>query len=60
MSFADVLLMAKEGDHDAIVMLLDYYKPLLTRESYVSGFYDEDMYQELCVVLLNCIRKFTI
>ena len=60
MNFADVLLLAKQGDHDAAVLLLDYYQPLLTRESYVSGRFDEDVYQELCVVLLNCIRKFAI
>lgn len=44
MNFADVLLMAKGGDHTATVMLLEYFQPLLTRESYVNGLYDEDMY----------------
>lgn len=43
-----------------MVMLLDYYQSLMTRESYVNGRFDEDVYQELCVVLLNCIRKFPI
>lgn len=29
-------------------------------QSVCNGFFDEDLYQELCVTLFNCIRNFRI
>jgi len=36
------------------------YRPLLVKESICNGFFDEDLYQELCITLVNCIRNFRI
>ena len=38
--------------------ILAMYQPLLTKESVIDGVWDEDLYQELCIQLFLCIRKF--
>ena len=58
MKFDELLIRAKSGDEDAIVKILEMYQPLLTKESMVGGIFDEDLHQELCAVLLKCIRLF--
>lgn len=60
MRFKDLLLQAKAGDEKAFDELLIMYRPLLLKESIVDGVFDEDLYQELCVVFLKCVRKFRI
>lgn len=39
---------------------LKRYKPLILKESVVNGILDEDLYQELCITLLQCVSKFDI
>lgn len=58
MNFKDLLLQAKAGDDKALTGLLLMYHPLLLKESIVDGAFDEDLYQELCIVFLRCIRRF--
>lgn len=60
MNFKDLMLRAKENDRTAIGELLTMYRPLLLKESIVDGIFDEDLYQELCLTLLSCIRKFRV
>ncbi|MCC8026651.1 MAG: helix-turn-helix domain-containing protein [Clostridium sp.] len=60
MNFKDLMLRAKENDRTAIGELLSMYRPLLLKESIVDGIFDEDLYQELCLTLLSCIRKFRV
>ena len=40
--------------------LLLLYDPLLTKEAVVNRVFDEDLYQELRIVLLTCIRIFPV
>lgn len=58
MNFRELLCEAKAGGEAAAVQILTLYKPLLIRESIVAGVFDEDLYQEFCITLLNCIRLF--
>ena len=58
MSFRKLLEQAKQNDPIAIERLLEMYRPLLLRESIVSGIFDEDLYQELCIVFLHCVKQF--
>ena len=58
MNFKDILFQAKAGDEQAIITLLEMYKPLLIKTSIIDGEYDEDLYQELCITLMRCIEKF--
>ncbi len=60
MSFEDMLLRAKLGDEIARGWLLEKYKPLLIKTSIIDKRFDEDLYQELCIILIKCIEKFSI
>ena len=60
LNFKELLLRAQVGDQRAQEKLLSLYQPLLMKESVVNGLFDEDVYQELCVTLLSCIRRFQI
>ena len=58
MNFATLLLLAQEGDEQAKEKIFRLYRPLLFREAKINGIFDEDLYQELCVTLLQCICRF--
>ena len=58
MNFEELLLQARAGESPAVVAILEMYKPLLIKASVLNGSFDEDLYQELCIVLLKCIRQF--
>ena len=58
--FEEILLQAQAGKESAVEKLLILYQPLLMKESIQDGVFDEDLYQELCIILLNCIRNFHI
>ena len=60
MNFADILVQAQQGSETAVEEVLKRYRPLLMKESICMGVFDEDLYQELCLTLLNCIRNFRI
>ena len=45
MNFEKVLMQAKEGDSDAILEIIETYKPLMIRNAIVNGRFDEDLYQ---------------
>ena len=60
MEFKELLIRAQTDDLRAKEKLLLLYQPLLMKESVVNGIFDEDIYQELCVILLKCIRHFRI
>lgn len=60
MGFKELLLRAQGGDPRAKEEILSLYQPLLLKESMVHGFFDEDVYQELCITLLTCIQRFRI
>ena len=58
MSFDKLLILAKEGDADAVLEILEMYKPLLIKNAIVNGRFDEDLYQELVSTLIQCIHRF--
>ena len=60
MNFERLLLKAKEGNADAVLKILEIYKPLLIKNAIVNGRFDEDLYQELVSTLLQCIQRFKI
>ena len=60
MNFKELLLQAKAGRETAMISILEMYKPLLIKNSIINGRFDEDLYQELCVVLLGCIHTFRV
>lgn len=60
MNFERLLLKAKEVNADAVLKILEIYKPLLIKNAIVNGRFDEDLYQELVSTLLQCIQRFQI
>ncbi len=60
MNFKDLLLCAKMGEQKAFMELMEMYKPLLVKNAICNGRFDEDLYQELCITLLKCIRIFRV
>lgn len=58
--FRNLLIKAKQGDDTSFNELLVLYKPLLLRESVVDGVYDEDLYQENCIIFFKCIRTIAL
>ena len=60
MSFEVILQQAKEGNTQAILEIVEMYKPLIIRNAIVEGIFDEDLYQELRITLLKCIHTFPV
>ena len=58
MSFKELLIRAKAGDNEAKQEMLELYRPLLVKTSLINGCFDEDLYQELCIVFMRCIDRF--
>ena len=60
MSFEKLLEQAKLGDRNAQEEIFRMYRPLLIKNAMEQNRFEEDLYQELSAILLNCIRKFRI
>lgn len=58
MEFEEILFRAKQGEDLAINQILELYQPMLVKHSLVNGQFDEDLYQELVMETLKCIRYF--
>ena len=58
MIFLFLLFQAKMGDEKAVEQVLEMYQPLLVKNALVNGVFDEDLYQELMLETLKCIRNF--
>lgn len=56
----EILLLAKVGDKEAIEQIIDMYKLLLHKKSFVDNVFDKDLLQVLVLELLNSIDKFQI
>ena len=38
--------------------ILEMFRPMLIRNALIKGIFDEDLYQELVIETLKCIKKF--
>lgn len=60
MTFIELLLAAKEGTPSAFEILFDRYKNLLRKYSVINGVFDDDLYQEQCMIFVHCIEIFEV
>ena len=60
MEFDELLFRAKMNDKQAIEQIIEIYQPLIIKNALVNGVFDEDLYKELMVELLKCIRTFQV
>jgi hypothetical protein len=58
MNIKDLLILAKLGDSGAMETLLETYRPLMLKASIIDGEFDEDLFQELQIVFMHCVRVF--
>ena len=56
----ELLLAAKGGSKPAFEKLFGRYKNLLRKYSVINGIFDDDLYQEQCVVFVHCIKFFEV
>lgn len=54
----EVFKKAKSGHEESIQKILEMFHPLLYKNSFLNGKFDEDCFQELSVKLINCIKSF--
>lgn len=59
MNFIELITRAKD-ESGSELQIVEMYKPLLIKESIHQGIFDEDLFQELVLVLMRCIRTFNI
>ncbi len=60
MDFKELISRAQDGSETAQEELLNLYRGLLMKYSIVDGMFEEDLYQEMCITFLRCIREFNI
>ena len=58
MNIRDLLSLAKLGDSSAMEILLETYRPLMLKAAIIDGEFDEDLFQELQIVFMHCVRVF--
>lgn len=42
------------------MQIVEMFRPLIIKNALVKGVFEEDLYQELMVELLKCIRTFQV
>ncbi|XBX07559.1 helix-turn-helix domain-containing protein [Enterocloster clostridioformis] len=57
--FEGLLELAKMGDKEALMKLIEMYRPLLISHSMICGRFDEDLYYEQVHTMIRCVYKFS-
>lgn len=60
MTFIELLLAVKDGNASAFEILFGRYKNLLQKYSVINGVFDDDLYQEQCMIFVHCIEIFEV
>lgn len=60
MDFSEILYAAKHMDNEAFNQILEEYWSILRCCSICYGEFDEDLWQEQCLLLWKCIMSFEI
>lgn len=58
MEFEELFLRARQSDKDALLKIIEIYRPLMIKYAMVDGKLDEDLYQELVYRIIVCVMKF--
>lgn len=58
MEFEELFLRARKDDKEAMMKIIEMYRPLMIKYALVDGKLDEDLYQEFVYRILVCIKKF--
>lgn len=58
MEFKELFIRARKSDKEAILNIVEMYRPLMIKYAKVDGVLDEDLYQEFVYCIITCIMKF--
>lgn len=58
MEFEELFIRARQSDKEAILDIVEMYRPLMIKYAKVDGVLDEDLYQEFVYCIITCIMKF--
>lgn len=58
--FRSILTGAVSGNHEDLEKILELYKPLIEKNSYINGTLDEDLKQHLMIHIALQIGKFPL
>ncbi len=56
--FRDTIESAQKGDKNALEKILIMFKPIIYKNSFIKGYFDEDCFQELNIELIKCVERF--
>lgn len=57
--FKELICLAKTGDITATQKVIKMFKTCINKNSFVSGEFNDDIFQELNIELIRCIGKFS-
>lgn len=60
MGFHKLLQEAQTGSRSAKEELFLLYRPLIISRSMMEGRFSEDLYQELSMTFLHCMKRFRV
>lgn len=58
MEFEKLFLRARQSDKEALLEIIEMYRPMMIKYAIVDNKFDEDLYQELVYRLIVCVMKF--
>lgn len=58
MEFEELFLKARQSDKEALLEIIEMYRPMMIKYAKVDSKFDEDLYQELVYRLIVCVMKF--
>lgn len=58
MEFEKLFLRARQPDKEALLEIIEMYRPMMIKYAIVDNKLDEDLYQELVYRLIVCVMKF--
>lgn len=56
--FKELVCLAKAGDINALKKAIEMFSPCINKNSFINGEFNEDIFQELNIELIRCIKKF--
>lgn len=58
MEFEELFLRARHSDKEALLKIIEMYRPLMIKYAMVDNKFDEDLYQEFVCKVIICVMKF--
>lgn len=56
----EVFNSAKNGDQIAMEKMLKMFRPLIYKNSFIDGKFDEDCFQDISIKFISCIKTFEL